>query len=152
MLYTATLGAKIGLKLAAGMERQILSFTPVSLVWVPPIPRHSQYPCPKFDIAALLNDICNAYILKQRSIGASSDLYPCQWVQIRTRPHTAPQNAEFPANVNGLDTSSILHSDEVKGALSWVDSLLAQFGYTSHGDDRTWIITILQLSLSMQCI
>jgi hypothetical protein len=47
----------------------------VSLVWVPPTRWCSQYPCPKFDIAALLYDINNAYILKQRSIGASSEIY-----------------------------------------------------------------------------
>ena len=41
--------------------------------------------------------------------------FPCQsGCKIRTGPHTAPQNAEFPANVNGLDiTSSTLHSKEV---------------------------------------
>jgi hypothetical protein len=36
---------------------------------------HSQYPCPKFDIAALLYDIYYAYILKQRSIEASSEMH-----------------------------------------------------------------------------
>jgi hypothetical protein len=49
-----------------------LSFAPVSLVRVPPTHWHSQYPCPKFDIAALFYDIYNAYILKQRLIGVSS--------------------------------------------------------------------------------
>jgi len=38
--------------------------------------------------------------------------------------HTEPpQNAKFPANVNDLDiTSSVQHSDEVWGALNWVES------------------------------
>jgi hypothetical protein len=40
-----------------------------------PLAGISQYPCPKFDIAALLYDIYNAYILKQRSIGATSEMY-----------------------------------------------------------------------------
>jgi len=96
-------------------------------------------PCPKFDLAALLYNMYNAYILKQRSIGASSINvpFPCQsGCKLRTGPHTAPQDAEFPANVNGLNfISSTLHSGEVLGALNWVDSLLAQFGSTSHGDD-----------------
>jgi hypothetical protein len=44
-----------------------------------------------------------------------------KWVQIM--PHAAPKNAEFQANVTGLDiTASILHSDEVQGALNWVNS------------------------------
>jgi len=42
---------------------------------VPPTRRHSQYPCPKFDIAALLDNIYNAYILKQRLIGAISEMH-----------------------------------------------------------------------------
>ena len=37
--------------------------------------RQSQHPCPKFDIAALLYDIYNACILKQRSNGASSEMH-----------------------------------------------------------------------------
>jgi hypothetical protein len=55
--------------------------------------------------------------------------FPCQsGCKLRTGPHTAPQNAEIPENVNGLDiTSSILHSGEVKGELNWVNSLLALF-------------------------
>jgi len=57
------------------MERQVfLSSLPLSLVWVPSTRRHSQYPCPKSDIAALLCNIYNAYILKQRSIGATSEM------------------------------------------------------------------------------
>jgi hypothetical protein len=32
-------------------------------------------PCPKFDLAALLYNIYNAYILKQRSIGATSEMH-----------------------------------------------------------------------------
>jgi hypothetical protein len=42
---------------------------------VPPTHRLSQYPCLKFDIAALLDEIYNAYILKQRLIEASSEMY-----------------------------------------------------------------------------
>jgi len=58
------------------MERQvILSFPPVSLVLVPATHWHSQYPCPRSDIAALLYDIYNADILKQRLIGASSEMH-----------------------------------------------------------------------------
>jgi len=51
-----------------------------------------QYPCPKFDIAALLYNIYNAYILKQRSIGATSDvhLFPARVGCKNT--HQAPQN------------------------------------------------------------
>jgi len=72
----ATLRAETELKLAAGMERQIyLSFSPVSVVWVPPTCRLSQYPCPKFNLAALLCNIYTAYILKHRSIGATSDIH-----------------------------------------------------------------------------
>jgi len=39
-----------------------------------------------------------------------------------TGPNTAPQNAELPANVNGLDmTSNTLHSDEVWGIwIGWI--------------------------------
>ena len=46
--------------------------------------------------------------------------FPCQsGCKVCTGPHTAPQNAELPANVNGLDiTSSTLHSYEVYGALN----------------------------------
>jgi hypothetical protein len=66
----------------------------------------------------------NAYILKQRPIGASSGLHlfpAAQWVQ--TGPHTAPQNVKFPANVNSLDIyASILHSDELWGALDLVNA------------------------------
>jgi len=58
----ATLRAKSRLELEAGMELYFFIFSPVSLVWVPPTRRHSQYPCPKFDIAALLNNIYSAYI------------------------------------------------------------------------------------------
>ena len=56
--------------------------------------------------------------------------FPCQsGCKLRTGPHAAPQNAEFSSIVNGLDIkSSILHSDEVEGALNWVSSLLALFG------------------------
>jgi len=74
--HPATLRAKTGLKLVAGMERQkLLSFSTLSLVWVPSTCRHSQYPCPKFDIAALLYNIYNANILKQRSIGATLEMH-----------------------------------------------------------------------------
>ena len=94
------------------MERHsFLSFPPVSLVWVPPTRRLSQYRCPKLDLAALLNNIYNAYILKQSSIGATSEstFSLPKWVQ---KSHWAPQNAECPANVNGLNIkSSILHLD-----------------------------------------
>jgi hypothetical protein len=43
--------------------------------------------------------------------------FPCQsWCKIHTKPHTAPQNAEFPENVNGLNrTSSICISMRYKG-------------------------------------
>jgi hypothetical protein len=34
-----------------------------------------QYPCPKFDISALLINIYYAYVLKQRSIGATSKMH-----------------------------------------------------------------------------
>ena len=48
--------------------------------------------------------------------------------------HWAPQNplgCRITSNVNGLYIKfSILHSDEVEGALSWVNSLLALFGVT----------------------
>jgi len=67
---------KTGRKFEAGMERQIfMSFSPLSLVWVPSIRRHSQHPCPKLGIAAWLYNIYNAYILKQRSIGATSETH-----------------------------------------------------------------------------
>jgi len=107
---------------------------------VPSTRWHSQYPCARFDIAALLSDIYNAYILQQEVDRGKFRIvpFPCQrGCKIRTGPHTAPQNAEFPANVNGLNiTASILHLDEIQGALNWVHSSLAQFGSTSHGDDH----------------
>jgi hypothetical protein len=62
-------------------------FSPVSLVWVPPTCRHSQYPCPKFDLALL------------------PSLFPAK---------VGAKYAPGPAEPNDLDiTSSILHSDEV---------------------------------------
>ena len=65
-----------GLKLAAGVERRnVQTVSPVSLVWVPPTRRHSQYPCPKYDIAVLLYNIFNACMLKQRLIGANSEMH-----------------------------------------------------------------------------
>ena len=122
----ATLISKIKLELAAGTEWQIfLSFSSVSLVWVPPTRRHFQYPCPKFEFTALLYNIYNAYILKQRSMG---QLQKCtfslpKWVQNTHRAPGSPPYAEIPENVNGWDiTSSILHFYEIHGALNWVES------------------------------
>ena len=109
-----------------------MSFPPVSLVWVPPTRRLSHYPCPKFDLA-FLHFYTTFIMLISWSRGWSGQLqkctFPCQsGCKLRTGPHTAPQNAEIPENVNGLDiTSSILHSGEVKGELNWVNSLLALF-------------------------
>jgi hypothetical protein len=41
------------------------------------------------------------------------------------------KNAVVPVNVNDLDIeSSLLHLDEVEGALNWVNGLLALFGVT----------------------
>jgi len=95
MFWSATLGAKTGGKLTADVEQQIfMSFPPVSLVWVPPTRRLSQYPCPKFDLAALLYNIYNAYILKQRLIRATSEMHFSlpKWVQITHRaPHSPPE-------------------------------------------------------------
>jgi len=96
-------------------------FIPFVFVWVPSTRRHSQYPCPKFDIAALLYNIYNANILKQRSIGETSKmhLFPAmpKWVQNMQNTHRAPQNppgCQILKRYHGLDiTSSILYSDEV---------------------------------------
>jgi hypothetical protein len=75
MFWSAALRAKTGLKLTAGMERQIcLSFSPVCLVLLLPTRWLSQYPCPQTDLAAVLCNIYNAYILEQRSIGAISEM------------------------------------------------------------------------------
>ena len=76
MFWSATLGAKTGGIITADVERQIfLSFPPVSLVWAPSTRRLSQYPCPIFDLAALVYNIYDAYILKQRSIGATLEMH-----------------------------------------------------------------------------
>ena len=95
----ATLISKIKLELAAGTEWQIfLSFSSVSLVWVPPTRRHFQYPCPKFEFTALLYNIYNAYILKQRSMGQlqKCTFYLSKWVQITHRaPHSLPECLNF---------------------------------------------------------
>ena len=72
---SSTLRGKTGMKLAVYKERQIFLFIPCVYVWVPSTRQRSQYPCPKFDITALVYNIYNAYILKKRPIGATSDMH-----------------------------------------------------------------------------
>jgi len=95
------------MKLKAGMERQLLPFSPVSLVWVPSTRRHSQYPCPKSDIVALLHNICNDELYPEAEVDQGNlrnAPFSCQsGCKIRSGPHRTPQNAKFPANVNDLD-------------------------------------------------
>jgi hypothetical protein len=56
----------------------------------------------------------SAYAPAQVGQPAANKTNYVSWCKICTGPHTALQNAEFPANVNGLDiTSSTSHSDEV---------------------------------------
>jgi len=63
------------MKLAVDKERHIFLFIPcvpcVSASHSPPFP----VPLPQIDITALLYNIYNAYILKQRSIGATSEMH-----------------------------------------------------------------------------
>ena len=50
---------------------------------------------------------------------------------MRTGPHTAPQDAEFPVNANSLYIkSSFLRLDEVEGAFNCVNSFLTMFRVT----------------------
>jgi hypothetical protein len=67
-------------------------------------------PAPNLTLQHCYN-IYNAYILKQRSIGATSEmhLFPAEvGAKYAAGPTEPPQNAKFPANVNDLDlTSSI---------------------------------------------
>jgi hypothetical protein len=71
-----------------------------------PTRQDSQYPCPKFDVTALLYNIYQAYILKQRSIGAASEMhiFPAKAGANThcTGPHAAPHNAKFLVIFNGL--------------------------------------------------
>jgi hypothetical protein len=85
----------------------------------------------------LLYDIQNACILKQRLIGASSELHlfstkvGAKYAPGPTQPPRMPnfQEVSMVYKINGLDIKSrILHSDEVEGDLNWVNSLLALFG------------------------
>jgi hypothetical protein len=68
-----------------------------------------------------------------------------------TEPYIAHQNAKFPVNADGLNIkSSILHLEDVKGALNCVNSLLALFGVTlSRG--RPWGFH-LQEALHRKCM
>ena len=90
------------------LNRNIWYFNPVSLVWVPPIRRHSQYPCPRFDIAALLNENYTVYILKQRSIGASSEMYlfPAKVGAKYAPGPTQPPKMPNLQQINGLNITS----------------------------------------------
>ena len=72
-IFVRNSGRKTGGKLAAG------NGATDSYVFFPLCPlcecRLSQYPCPKFDLAALLYNIYNAYIVKQRSIRATLEMH-----------------------------------------------------------------------------
>ena len=59
---------------------RFLSFPPVSLVWVTPTRRHSQYPCPEFDTAALLSKLIIMLVSWSRdwSRQLKNAPFPCQ--------------------------------------------------------------------------
>jgi hypothetical protein len=64
--------------------------------------------------------------------------------KLGTAPHTAPHNAIVSAALNGLDIEpSPLHSEEVDGASSRTESLLALFGealaWGDHPQDSCFI-------------
>jgi hypothetical protein len=124
------------------MEQQIYVFFPCPLCECLPFADIPSTPAPN----STLQHCYIAFImLISWSRGRLGQLqkytFPCQsGCKIRTGPHRPPQNAKFPANVNGSDiTSSILHSDEVERALNWVDSLLAPFGWLYFGVGTTTV-------------
>jgi hypothetical protein len=78
---------------------------------------------------------------------------PCQnGCKIGTRPQIAPQNAIFLANLNGIDMkTSMLHSGEVEGALTWTKSSLTLFGGTYDMGTTNCLYYIRPFALSSYC-
>ena len=132
-------GAKGFANFSASLAMLPPTCPPVSLVWLPPTHRHSQYPCPEFDTAALLHNIWKACILKQRLIGASSEmhLFPAKVGEKGHRALYSTPECLFSSKCQWSSYNieyQCKHSDEVEGALNWVDSLLALLGDFWSGD------------------
>jgi len=111
--FFVTIGTEIGLKLAAGVEQRnylIIFLFPLSLMRVPPlagIPSTltSNLTLQHYYITFI--NYCLCLYPESWSRGRSVLVQKCTFslpsgCKICTGPHTAPQNAKFPVNINSL--------------------------------------------------